>query len=507
MISLVMCIVMKNLLLLFSPIAQFFSASSVLALPQSHTAKLMKPLNTSQSSYGGKPNKPLATPLPAFPGAEGAGTTTTHGRRGIIYQVTNLNDSGQGSLRAGIELKEPRIIVFNVGGAIELETPLVIKNPYVMIAGQTALGDGIMLRNQPLIISAHDVVVRYLTIRSDGYPSKSEEMDGLAIQSPHPSNPYLGSEIYNIAIDHCSIGWSSDENLSVIGNVRDVTIQRSIISEGVYRVPRNGRGLLLGPASNNITIHHNLFAHNSHRNILSRGSSLFHFVNNVIYNWGFAATQLYSGWTKWLKEPTHANIIGNYYKRGVDLASSEIIYLTEERSPDAEPEEPGPLPLGSKTYVFDNLGPRRKSNDSDHWQITSDNADWSIPAPLHYQSSEPISFPQSLTTIHSAEEVLIDVLKDVGANSPKLDSVDRRVLNETMKGRGTLISKNADEVGGYPVYTSGNPKPDSDNDSIPDGWEDRLGFNKYDSSDALLDADGDGYTNIEEYLNKIPLLR
>ena len=423
--------------------------------------------------------------LPAFPGAEGAGSHTIHGRGGAVLEVTNLQDAGQGSLRAAVESKGARIIVFRVGGNIVLQSPLVIANPYLMIAGQTAPGDGVVLSGSQVVVATHDVVIRYLRVRSDGYISdQKKEIDGISIWPNWPWDPYLGDEAYNIIIDHSSISWASDENICTSGRVRDVTIQWNIISEGVNRQGRFGKGLLISDGSKNISIHHNLFAHNDQRNPLTTGDTSADVVNNVIYNWGHSASVSQGGSGKYSNLPSNANFVGNYYKRGVDLASLEI-WLNKN------------LTAKSQFYVRGNIGPRRLTDDVDNWSITG--GTWNTPAPVIYKSQKPIRFPPITTS--SAEDAYLVVLANSGATLPDRDLVDQRIVKDVRNGTGKLIQKNIDEVGGFPSYQSGVPEVDKDHDGMPDHWEVKYRFNPTNPADRNGDADQDGYTNVEEYLN------
>ena len=166
----------------------------------------------------------LALAVPAFPGAEGFGAKSVGGRGGKVIEVTNLNDSGSGSLRAAIAASGPRTVVFRVGGTIELKSRIQVENPYLTIAGQTAPGGGITLKNgsnekDTLYILTHDVVVRYLRVR----PGPGGDADGVGV----------GTNASNVVLDHCSVSWAVDENLGVSSTAKNVSIQWSIIAEGL----------------------------------------------------------------------------------------------------------------------------------------------------------------------------------------------------------------------------------------------------------------------------------
>ena len=197
------------------------------------------------------------SPLPAFPGAEGFGATTPGGRGGRVIFVTNLEDGGPGSFRAACDAEGPRIVVFRVSGLITLATPIVIKNPYLTIAGQTAPGDGVCLRNYTFIVATHDVVVRYLRSRLGDV--SAQEADSIT----------LASGAHDVILDHCSATWSIDESLSLAGNVSNVTVQWCLIAEGLnhskHSKGAHGYGSL-SRANGPVTWHHNLWAHNNARN-------------------------------------------------------------------------------------------------------------------------------------------------------------------------------------------------------------------------------------------------
>ena len=176
---------------------------------------------------------------PAFPGAEGFGASTPGGRGGRVIEVTNLNDNGPGSLRACIAAIGPRICVFRVAGTIEVESRLDVWNPYLTIAGQTAPGGGITLKNAPanaqapLGILTHDVIIRYIRSRSGPSQEPSSNVDAITIvhlaDDEHPDEG-----VYNIVIDHASFSWATDEVVNIGADAHDITIQRSIISEGLH---------------------------------------------------------------------------------------------------------------------------------------------------------------------------------------------------------------------------------------------------------------------------------
>ncbi|NOK64046.1 MAG: Pectate lyase [Chloroflexi bacterium AL-W] len=421
-----------------------------------------------------------APSIPAFPGAEGFGAESQGGRGGEILFVDNLNDSGPGSLRAALEAGQPRTIIFRVGGTITLKNAIIVTNPYVTVAGQTAPGDGIALRidgtadTQPLIIETHDVIIRHLRVRSG--PGVPDSVNGDAIT-------ITGG--YNIIIDHSSLSWGTDEVINTWYSPYNVTIQNSIVSEGLYdSVHKKGihsMGGLFGDKSDRVTLYKNLFAHNSQRNpmLKSDGSGTFQVVNNVFYHWHYFGAQIGDG-----EATTRVNFIGNYYKPGPETRTNRYEVL---------------VGTGAEVYVEGNIGPRRTENTQDEWSLVGDIYNFEQPAATKYRVTSPFDAPE--IDVQPALEAYDDILEDVGATKPKRDAVDLRVIQDVINGTGKMIDY-PDEVGGWPELASGTPYVDNDGDGMADDWETQYGFNPDDSSDTNQDADGDGYTNIEEFLNE-----
>jgi len=403
--------------------------------------------------------------FPAFPGAEGFGAQTPGGRGGRVIEVTNLKDSGPGSLRAACEADYPRIVVFRVGGTIRLKSHLRIRKPFITIAGQTAPGDGILLRDAGLHITTHDVVVRYLRVRigeSRAEPDGSQ--DCLSISGQSESAIARG-----VIVDHCSLSWGVDENADSYSRASDFTIQWCIISEGlansIHQKGRHSMGLLLGPGSTRSSIHHNLFAHNNQRNPRIRGG-LRDFVNNVVHNWGDYAAGL--------SDKPQVNFVGNYYKPGpssrggrpivTGLGDMGSIYLKDNRV------------AGEKPFGWE--------------QVQSDQ--------MAVRAEGPFEVPK-VTTL-TASRTYRKVLSDAGCSYPLRDEVDARIVGEVLRGTGRIIDS-PEQVGGFPDITGGVPPADRDRDGMPDHWEAARGLDPGDPTDGSRDDDGDGYTNVEEYIN------
>jgi len=423
-----------------------------------------------------------AQALPAFPGAEGFGSSTPGGRGGKVYLVTNLNDSGAGSFRAACSAEEPRIVVFRVGGTIVLETGIYIKNPYITVAGQTAPGGGIALRNDPsngdapLRISTHDVIVRYLRVRPGASRTPSSNVDGIGIEH--------GAA--RVVIDHCSLSWATDETFQLWSDPHDITLQWSFVTEALHKSTHpkgaHSKGVLLSSKGcKRVSVHHNLLAHNDERNPRIGMSGVVDFVNNVIYNPdvmghlsdGFAKQQL--------------NYVGNYVKLGPD--SKRVPPVPQSSRYEVFAWEKGGF--GFSIFVRGNIGPHRPRDDGDESAVVD-------PSDLGYLTTVRHEAPP-VTTV-SAVEAFDLVLTRAGATLPKRDAVDTRIVQEVRTGTGRIID-DPSQVGGWPQLAAGEPPEDSDRDGMPDDWENRHGLNPNDAIDNKDDPDCDGYTNVEEYLN------
>ena len=456
--------------------------------------------------------------IPAFPGAEGGGAYSFGGRGGRVIVVTSLEDDGPGTLREACEQGGARIVVFNVAGIIKLKSPLIIRAPYITIAGQSAPGDGVCIAGETMWVNTHDVVVRHMRFR------RGETFVG------RRDDAFGGNPVGNIMIDHCSTSWGLDENISFYRHMFDpgdgskelklptvnVTIQNTISSQALDTY-NHAFGSTLG--GENCTFMRNLWANNAGRNPSIGWNGVFNFVNNVIYNWvhrsvdGGDYTALY-------------NIINNYYKPG-PLTPKESNVGHRILKPESGRSKLGYKVYG-RVYANGNIMEGYPEVTKDNWaggiQVEeqgntdgyTENVKWNRPFPI----DNP--FP-----IMSAKEAYDFVLDNVGATFPKQDIVDQRVIEQVKTGK-VYYDKKADsqdfyqfehrrlpkdsykhgiitdiaQVGGYPEY-KGTPYKDSDNDGMPDAWEIKYGLNPNDPSDAVKDMNGDGYTNIEKFLNGI----
>lgn len=411
----------------------------------------------------------------SFPGAEGFGKYTSGGRGGVVIVVTNLNDSGPGSLREAIRKKGARIIVFSVSGNIELQSGLDINNGDVTIAGQSAPGDGICIKNYPLNIKADNVIIRFMRFRL-GDESK-QQADAIT------ANKGSG----NIIIDHCSMSWATDECASFYRN-KNFTLQWCIISESlnqsVHTKGEHGYGGIWG--GEGATFHHNLLANHTSRTPRFSGSSttpnsefeLVDFANNVIYNW--SSNSSYGG------EKGKYNVMNNYYKPG----------------PATKPKNKWILNPWSPYGQFYVAGNVVDKNDA----VTSDNK---LGIKVDHPDSTLVKQPFVVEGIQlqAARQACDAVLKFAGA-SLRRDETDARIVEEVRKGNSSSGKKKNGiidsqvEVGGWPVLKSFAAAKDSDQDGMPDEWELKNKLNPADPADAAAPA-GHGYTFVELYLNEL----
>lgn len=429
----------------------------------------------------------------AFPTAEGYGRFTTGGRGGRVFIVDSLEDDKNkpGTFRYAVEQSGPRTIVFEVSGNIELKSTLKITNGDLTIAGQTAPGDGICIKNYPVQIDADNVIIRFLRFR-------------LGDEMQEEADAFWGRRRKNIIIDHCSMSWSVDETASFYDNTF-FTMQWCIISESLYNSVhgkgKHGYGGIWG--GKGATFHHNLLAHHSSRNPRFCGSR-YHgnpeaegvdFRNNVIYNWG--SNSAYGG------EGGYYNIVANYYKPGPATKSNVKSRIVNPSAPASDNQYPA---IG-KWYVAGNYMEGNAGVTADNWAGVHPDSGISKQS-IHLASP----FPAAPVKTQTAQEAYELVLANAGAIKPRRDNVDSRIVEEVRNGTATyggtygaglgIIDTQA-TVGGWPVLQSGTAPADSDRDGMPDEWELKHGLNPNDPADRNGDFNGDGYTNLEKYLNEL----
>ncbi|MDB6152695.1 MAG: uncharacterized protein JWL90_1148 [Chthoniobacteraceae bacterium] len=447
------------------------------------------------------PVTPPPTPglLPAFPGAQGFGAETIGGRGGRVIEVTNLNDSGAGSFREACLATGARIIVFRVGGTITLNSRLSMTstNSFVTIAGQTAPGGGVQIKGADVILNGtHDVVIRHMRFRpSDSSSTDANNRNALTLYGDSSTN-----KCYNVLVDHCSINWGAGDNAAMWDYVENVTWERCIF-EGVShnystatQIPSYAllAGTAVGNGSHlkNVTVHHSYLVNSAQRNPLLASDGPHHLINNVIYNWQSFGTNIQNNGAG-----TAVNLIGNFYKRGpASDANRYAIGMDHVLNPNGF------------VYVSDNIGPFRPTSAYNDWAIIGSGYDttkyWTTPAAATLRRTTPWPASPIPVTVVSSSQVVAQVLNDVGATLPSRDSVDLQLVNNYSAGTGAIKLATAETAAWWPALAAGTAPVDTDHDGMPDSWETQNGLNPKDATDGARDADGDGYSNVEEFLNK-----
>ncbi len=481
-----------------------------------------------------------ATSLPAFPGAEGGGMYTTGARASssaTIVHVTNLNDKGTGSLRDAVS-KDNRVIVFDVAGTIKLESSLSISKNNLTILGQTAPGDGICIRGANTYVTGDNIIIRYLRFRM-GTTNETQELnsaaDVLAYIKDHAvyEDAFGANDSTNLIIDHCSMSWSTDECCSVYA-VKNATVQWCLIGEGLNKSvhveggddwQEHSYGGIVG--GQNLSYHHNLIANCKGRfprvgtsatvssyNGQADKYGLVDIRNNVMYNWG--VSNAYGG-----ENGMRVNLVNNYYKEGANTSQKNIFY--EMSTPDSKKLKPGSVAgWGTDIAISGNYYEPLKASDKID-KINEDNkagvsrkdaTDYKIVDYDDSDSSHGEYIKEYPITTNNAQDAYTLVIERAGASLVR-DSVDTRLANDAKNGTATAGTKglinfpgnlldpptNNSDPKAWPVLT-GTKKTDSDNDGIPDDWEDAHGLNKNSAADALT-KNSEGYLNIEVYANDL----
>jgi pectate lyase len=453
---------------------------------------------------GGNANKPEACEVKAFPQAFGFGTNTPGGRGGQIIYVTNLDDSGVGSLRSALTASGPRTVLFRVSGTISLEKDISIKEPYLTIAGQTAPGEGVQIRGAQIHIQTHDVIIRYLKVRSGDLMDASSEEDRDAITINNLD------QAYNIVIDHSTMIWGPDiGGLSFLNDTHDATVSYSIMGEGLY-LSHHPEGVQVTDGHSmsmniteldspfpprRITAHHNLLTTSADRNPRIIGGENIDIVNNVIYNWKNSASQ---------GNPRSLNLINNMYIRGPMTSKPTSLFIWIPKVEDG-----GSWHYGS---VYE------KGNVAEGFSVERK-------APMQVYA-ETLFTPYSISSLEDSPEVAYNkVLRDAGANLQVgattgyfrtiRDSVDQRIIDDLVNRTGSLFNGiDYDSVSGFPAISwpelqGGKVAIDNDLDGMPDAWE-QLYFHttrRGSQQNSRRDYDRDGYTDVEEYLNRTNPIR
>ena len=457
---------------------------------------------------------------PAFPGAEGFGRYVTGGRGGKVYRVTNLNDSGTGSLRWALSQAGPRIIVFGVSGTIHLKSSLGIPSN-TTVAGQSAPGDGICLADYPVSVSGSNVIVRYMRFRLGNKNVQENGADGW--------DAFGGMDQQDIIVDHCSVSWSIDECCSFLGN-KNTTVQWCIVSQSLVDAghSKGSHGYGGNWGGSGASFHHNLIAHHTSRTPrlgprpTTQMDERMDYRNNVIYNFG--GNGCYGG------EAMRVNIVNNYYKpgpgsptgykgkriAGIGIRTTEYINTYPAYAPAWH--------IWGKYYVEGNVNATYADVAQDNWangmynQIDASGCDGTYTAVTKdtIRIDEPIAFV--LTTTHSAEMAYERVLDYAGVSRFR-DSHDELMVSDTRNRKATyrgtgnsagFINSQEDnrpadsdeDWSAWPTLETRGNIVDYDGDGMDDNWEDLNNLDPTDPSDGNT-VRSDGYTNVEYYLNSL----
>ena len=462
---------------------------------------------------------PLENKLLAFPTARGFGKFVTGGRGCKVVEVTSLDDNPakptEGSLRWALTVagKENATIVFRVSGVIKLgvnaqkkrELRASLKN--VTIAGQTAPGDGILIRGGKVNLGGSDnVIIRNLRFRVG-------EIDEADLAKPTDSRFIAGAGLgienaKNFIIDHCCFGWSGEENMTIYDN-HFATVQWCIIHEGLYDAGHQKGSRSYGNqwGGSPATYHHNLLAHNYNRSSRLNGASsttedrnvFMEYMNNVNYNWG-KRNSCYGGENEAGEGSSHAcNFVGNYYKPGPAHPHDNVFVELSDARKGKQLTSP------SIWYMKDNVMEGVKSKDS--WQLVSNQTPFSIGQQKSAQRLQTAEYACYLIKAENATKAYKSVLAKAG--TIHRDAVERRIVEDVRSGRPQYQGKTANKPGiidspadadGWPQYADAQPVVDNDHDGMADEWERANGLNPNTPEDRNKVISKAGYTALEVYL-------
>ena len=469
---------------------------------------------------------PLSAQTLAFPGAEGGGRFASGGRGGTVYEVTNLSDSGPGSLRDAVS-GPSRMIVFRVSGIIHLKSTLRIQSDNLTLAGQTAPGDGICIAGYTVSIRASNIIIRYLRFRLGD--ANDDADDALNCTSHHGPGDFY----HDIIIDHCSMSWAVDEVGSFYA-VRNFTLQWCILAQSLYHSvhPKGNHGYGGIWGGLDASFHHNLIADNSSRNPRFGGSrytgepdsEMVDFRNNVIYNWG-DINSVYGG------EEGNYNIVNNYYKPGPATPGDPVKsssrnkrnrilnYTSYYYAKDAR-KYPDTV-WGGRFYIHGNVVEGYPDVSRDNWTLGVQPDGYYRAQELIGRAKQARPFPFAPVNTQSARQAYLSVLDSAGAVLPRRDAIDRLIVGEARSGKARFegaaygrihekgvthpsgIIDSQTDVGGYPDYRTTAAPADADHDGMADGWEKKHGLDPSNPRDGALHDINPAYTNLEVYLHSI----
>lgn len=456
----------------------------------------------------------------AFPGAEGGAKYVTGGRGGKVLHVTSLADDGsEGTLRWALTRNYPRIIVFDVSGIIELTKRLEVKYDDVTVAGQTAPGDGICIKNYSTYVGANNVIIRFIRFRMGD--EKATEDDAI-----------WGRNQRDIMIDHCSMSWSTDECSSFYNN-ENFTMQWCILGESlrnsVHGKGQHGYGGIWGGTS--ASFHHNVILHHDSRNPRLCGprfrtdcnvaDETVDIRNNVFYNWGSNCG--YAG------EGGRYNFVNNYYKPGPASSSKDRFFQPYAYKYTKDSNGSNMLKDGSMglfyvegnymdgkgaNYDFKGVKNFKPQDNTVLYRTTQDGGQEECSEMSEATLRTKTMFEEGAMAeieTHTAQDAYEMCIKYAGASLHR-DRVDERYAEEIKSKSTTYLGSNGStkglidsqtDVGGYPEYKSTAKPADTDNDGMPDSWETAHGLNPEDASDAIENTIDSRYNNIEVYINNL----
>ena len=390
----------------------------------------------------------LPPAIKAFPTAEGFGANAAGGRGGRVIEVTNLNDSGQGSLRSCMEASGPRICVFRVSGTITLKSAIRVSSPYLTVAGQTSPG-GIQIKGDQkpkgdwgvwFVNGAHDIIVRHLRVRMGGNMQHDAGNNLLCYGTAEPG-------VHDVIFDHCSVCWGSDTQLDWYGSyLNRATFQWNIIAEADMGSHIGGNR-----APKRITLHHNLYANLGSRTPLMQHAAVFDFRNNIIYNWNGNNSAVFGQFA--LNSSAFGNVVDNLWLAGPE---SGYPYLNVGNGGPVRIDGSAAEEGGTRLYISGNWGPRCPAgctndwtghgvNTWDYYELNKDGSTHLVDQ-AQYDAKKP--FPAPPVALDPVSKLLDKVLPTVGAYKPSRDVIDRRIIKSVR-----------DKTGTYRVNTSG-PWPD-----------------------------------------------
>ncbi|CAE6415865.1 unnamed protein product [Rhizoctonia solani] len=404
---------------------------------------------------------PQALAIPAFPGAEGFGANAIGGRGGSVYVVTNLNDTGSGSLRDAVS-QPNRIVVFAIGGLIKIASRIVVSH-HVTIAGQTAPGGGITVYGNGVSYSnAHHTITRYIRYRMGKGGDSGKDALGIA-------------DGHDMIFDHVSVSWGRDETFSINGDVSNVTISDTLIAQGLET---HSCGGLMQTSTGGVSIIRSLYVDHKTRNPKVKGVN--EYVNNVVYNWGSGGGYIAGGESA---GQSYVNIMNNVFIRGPSTTIQPFTRGNEN----------------FHAYVQRNYYDSNQNGVLDGSEIEQTAENY---ANVDFQSTR-YDYP-TVNTLLDPLDAYSKVIAGVGASKSR-DSVDTLLIDQ-VKSLGTSGELISDETvspwnSGGPI-TGGATPQDTDGDGMPDDWEIANGLDP-NVNDAMEDSKGEGYANIEYYINSL----